>query len=74
MREEDGNLISPVKGKPTELDSEIASALIGEGYAVEDSGGGGGSSDWSTATVAIGINNTTTDESLSLPNVIRTFS
>ena len=54
-REDDGNLISPIKGKPVELDAEVANALKADGLA-EDYSGGGGSSDFSTAEVTF-INN-----------------
>lgn len=41
MRTETGELISPIKGKPTELDSDVSSSLISEGYAEAYNPGGG---------------------------------
>ena len=55
-REEDGDLISPIKGKPTTVSEAMATSLKASGLAEDYSGGGGGSSDISTAEVTI-INN-----------------
>lgn len=48
-REEDGDLISPIKGKPTTVSEAMATSLKASGLAEDYSGGG--SSDFSTATV-----------------------
>lgn len=50
-REPDGNLISPIKGKPTEVSEAVASDLKNAGLAEDYSGGGGG--DLSTASLTI---------------------
>lgn len=53
-READGDLISPVKGKPTSVPDAVANALKADGMASDASGGGSG--DFSTEEITI-VNN-----------------
>lgn len=53
-REASGELISPIKGKPVELDADVANALKADGLGSDYSGGG--SSDLSVATVTTTVN------------------
>ena len=58
-REASGDLISPIKGKPVELDAEVANALKADGLASDYSGGGSGDLDIATVTIGFSGKNTT---------------